>query len=56
MKWRLREGQGEAIYEIGVGDDGYLHGLTRHDMDLSLETLEKMAIRLGASVTVLRRR
>ncbi len=56
MKWRLREGQGEAIYEIGVGDDGYLHGLTRHDMDASLETLGTMARRLGASVTVLRRR
>lgn len=56
MKWRLREGQGEAIYEIGVGDDGFLHGLTAHEMDASLETLSAMARRLGASVTVLRRR
>ena len=24
MKWRLREGQGEAIYEIGVSDCGHL--------------------------------
>lgn len=24
MKWRLQEGFGEAIYEIGVSDDGYL--------------------------------
>lgn len=24
MKWRLQEGLGEAIYEIGVSDDGYL--------------------------------
>ena len=56
MKWRLREGQGEAIYEICVGDDGYLHGLTGTDMDASLNTLTTMAKRLGASVTVLRRR
>ena len=56
MKWRLREGQGEAIYEIGVGDDGYLHGLTRHEMDASLNTLETMAKRLGASVAILRKR
>nr|CAH0112948.1 unnamed protein product [Daphnia galeata] len=56
MKWRLREGQGEAIYEIGVGDDGFLHGLSRTDMDASLDTLGTMARRLGASVTVLRRR
>lgn len=56
MKWRLREGQGEAIYEIGVGDDGYLHGLTNEEMNASLKTLSTMAERLGASVTVLRQR
>lgn len=56
MKWRLREGQGEAIYEIGVGDDGFLHGLTDQEMEASLGTLSTMAKRLGASVTVLRRR
>lgn len=56
MKWRLREGQGEAIYEIGVGDDGFLHGLSRSDMDVSLDTLGNMARRLGASVTILRKR
>ena len=26
MKWRLREGQGEAIYEIGVEDNGLMTG------------------------------
>ena len=56
MKWRLREGQGEAIYEIGVGDDGFLHGLTIQEMDASLNTLRTMANRLGASITVLRTR
>jgi len=56
MKWRLREGQGEAIYEIGVGDDGFCHGLTCEEMDASLETLSAMAKRLGASASVLRRR
>jgi len=56
MKWRLREGQGEAIYEIGVGDNGFLHGLTNEEMEASLETLTSMARRLGASITILRRR
>jgi len=56
MKWRLREGQGEAIYEIGVGDDGFLHGLTAPEMEASLSTLTTMATRLGASITVLRTR
>ena len=45
MKWRLREGQGEAIYEIGVADSGMLTGLTESEMDDSIDTLRKMADR-----------
>lgn len=54
MKWRLREGQGEAIYEIGVSDNGALEGLTDEDMQTSLNTLTEMAEKLGASSDVLR--
>ncbi|KAH6941785.1 hypothetical protein HPB50_023591 [Hyalomma asiaticum] len=56
MKWRLREGQGEAIYEIGVEDGGLLVGLSASDMAASLATLQCMATKLGASLTVLRER
>lgn len=56
MKWRLEEGNGEAIYEIGVEDNGILTGLTEMDLQASLVTLETMANRLGASLTVLRER
>lgn len=56
MKWRLREGHGEAIYEIGVSDSGHLHGLNEKDMNASLATLKQMAHKLGASITVLRRK
>lgn len=56
MKWRLREGNGEAIYEIGVSDSGHLHGLIHGDMTASLDTLKQMAHKLGASTTVLRRK
>ena len=56
MKWRLREGGGEAIYEMGVEDDGMMTGLSEDDMDHSLETLQEMARRLGATVQVLRQR
>lgn len=56
MKWRLREGQGEAIYEIGVSDSGQLQGLADGDMKASLNTLKQMAHKLGASTTVLRRK
>ena len=37
MKWRLREGQGEAIYEIGVEDNGLMTGLNDDDMVSSIE-------------------
>lgn len=56
MKWRLREGKGEAVYEIGVLDSGHLHGLNDADMSASLDTLKKMANKLGASTTILRRK
>jgi GTPase len=56
MKWRLREGQGEAIYEIGVEDSGVLTGLAECEMTASLQTLQQMAYKLGATTTVLRER
>ncbi|XP_022081456.1 GTP-binding protein 2-like [Acanthaster planci] len=56
MKWRLREGQGEAIYEIGVEDNGMLVGLMPSDLQASLETLNRMANKLGATTTILRQR
>lgn len=56
MKWRLREGQGEAIYEIGVEDSGILTGLSEQEMNASLQTLRQMAFKLGATTTVLRER
>ncbi|KAL1122925.1 hypothetical protein AAG570_003250 [Ranatra chinensis] len=56
LKWRLREGGGEAIYEIGVEDSGLLAGLGAAEMDASLKTLADMAAELGATTTVLRQR
>ncbi|CAE6493677.1 unnamed protein product [Rhizoctonia solani] len=54
LKWRLLEGGGQALYEIGVGDGGQLIGLPRHEMEGSLDALEKMAGELGATVVILR--
>ena len=45
MKWRLREGRGEAIYQIGVEDKGNVAGLSEEDLDSSIETLKEMAER-----------
>ena len=36
MKYRLQEGNGEAVYEIGVGEDGNPLGLNKDDMHSSL--------------------
>ncbi|XP_056465115.1 GTP-binding protein 2-like [Gadus chalcogrammus] len=54
MKWRLQEGRGEAVYQIGVEDNGMLVGLSEEDMRTSLETLHRMAEKVGADITVLR--
>ncbi|KAG9067244.1 GTP binding protein [Linnemannia hyalina] len=51
----LSEGHGSAIYEIGVADDGSFVGLSPQDMEVSLQTLQRMANFLKADVTILRR-
>lgn len=52
LQWRLLEGGGTALYEIGVLDDGTLVGLSRTEMVESLITLESMAREIGAVATV----
>ena len=47
LKWRLVEGGGVAVYELGVLDDGTLVGLVQDDMDESLRTLGQMLAGLG---------
>ncbi|XP_078491604.1 GTP-binding protein 2 [Ciona intestinalis] len=56
MKWRLQEGQGEAIYKIGVEDNGVCAGLTDQELNSTMGTLKSMAEKLGADLTVLRER
>nr|DBA27390.1 TPA: hypothetical protein GDO54_011548 [Pyxicephalus adspersus] len=56
MKWRLQEGRGEAVYQIGVEDNGLLVGLSEEEMRASLHTLHRMAEKVGADITVLRER
>ncbi|PFH49607.1 hypothetical protein AMATHDRAFT_98844, partial [Amanita thiersii Skay4041] len=54
LKWRLLEGGGQAYYELGVADSGALVGLSRAEMEMTLETLEMMAGEIGASVIVVK--
>jgi len=52
MKWRLLEGGGQAIYELGVADDGALVGLVPNDLRATLDTLHGMAAEIGARVII----
>lgn len=52
MKWRLLEGGGQAIYELGVADSGALVGLVPNDLRATLDTLHAMATEIGAQVII----
>lgn len=52
LKWRLLEGGGIALYEIGVLDDGTLIGLNLHQMEESLTNLSKMAHELNSYIEI----
>lgn len=54
LKLSYFTGEGEAIYEIGVEDNGKLKGLTQDEIDASMQTLNLMARKIGASVSILR--
>lgn len=40
LNWRLHEGEGKAIYKIGVNDNGSLAPLEEFEMEDSLNTLK----------------
>ena len=52
LNWRLNEGCDEAVYEIGVEDDGNPLGLSSEDMEESLVNLKRMADSVGCDMTV----
>ncbi|KAK9332800.1 hypothetical protein V1520DRAFT_334359 [Lipomyces starkeyi] len=54
LQWRLAQGQGQAIYEIGVSSDGTLTGLLDNEIYGSLHTLKKMSRIVGAWFKVVR--
>lgn len=43
MRWRLDEGDGTAIYMVGVTDAGLMVGIPERDFDKSTQTLFRMA-------------
>jgi len=53
MQFRLLEGKGEALYEIGVTDDGIPLGLNEKEFTETFETLKKMAKTIKADVSLI---
>ena len=54
MKFRLHEGAGRCLYEVGVLDNGFPEGVSDLEMRETLDTLRRMARALGAEVRVLK--
>ena len=50
MKYRIYEGSGEALYFIGVGDDGKLLGLNREEYEISIKNLEIIANNIDCNI------
>ncbi|MHA2249338.1 MAG: GTP-binding protein [Candidatus Kariarchaeaceae archaeon] len=55
MRFRLYEGGGEALYYIGVTDDGIPKGISKDELKDSIISIEKIADIAGAKLKVLRR-
>ncbi|KPI90496.1 hypothetical protein ABL78_0426 [Leptomonas seymouri] len=53
MQFRVSEGRGQCLYELGVSDDGTPRGLTRRDFDESVQTIQRMAAQLQLEATLL---
>ncbi|KAJ1821937.1 hypothetical protein LPJ60_002312 [Coemansia sp. RSA 2675] len=47
LKWRLAEGNGHAVYVLGVHDDGEVVGISDVELQLTIQTIEDMARQLG---------
>jgi GTPase len=53
MKYRLNEGQGHAVYRIGVSDNGVVDGISQEEMKETMTVLFYMAVRnLDAKIEV----
>lgn len=51
MKFRLREGNGECRYFIGVEDSGNPLGISENEMKASVDTIKRMTDKIKAQIT-----
>lgn len=52
MQFRVSEGHGQCLYELGVSDDGVPKGLPQRDFEESVDTIRRMAATLGFDMTI----
>ena len=52
MKYRIEEGGGEALYELGVSDLGVPHGLNDEELEKSMETMKILAEANNSSANI----
>jgi elongation factor 1-alpha len=50
MNYRLYQGNGKAIFIIGVSDDGDVEGITEKELEISLVFMDEVAEMLGATI------
>lgn len=53
MKWRLNEGLGEAIYVIGIEDNGYPVGISQKYLHETQSVIENIAKNLDCKTTII---
>ena len=54
MLYRLIEGEGSAIYMLGVDDDGKIYSLDKKIIDETIKNLKLIAEKIEASINVVR--
>ena len=50
LKWRLNEGNGEALYYIGVNDDGSVVGLNNDELKETIMNIKKMCEKINSKI------
>jgi len=54
MNYRINEGEGEAVYVLGITDNGEPLGISGEELEKSLEVLKLVAEKINAHPTVIR--
>ena len=50
LSYRLREGNGECVYQIGINDDGSFRGLDDNDLNTSIANLSAICEKINACI------